>query len=313
MTGQKECEDSPLGKLPGSAKNVPSLVTSWPRIFNSSNPFLQGYSVKINQLLSLIITEVAESFTFDVLASNLTADLTGPPGQSNATAIEKVNARCGTASPLPLAADSVLARYLTIVVASVLYILAGTCLVESACYPSFSQFQRSLVLIVAVGKRGHRPCIQAFGANQFDEGRPRGERRQKLILHGGLLQRGICRPWKLIIEPWPMKAVTNSSSSTKPCLRWICALEKTGYAVLMKIEKRRQCQGFIPIRATNLLYAIVDAQYSTLFTMQGASKDRTIASGFIIPTATLLSFTNLTIVMLVPVFDRICPFIKSFS
>jgi peptide/histidine transporter 3/4 len=69
----------------------------------------------------------------------------------------------------------------------------------------------------------------------------------------------------------------------------------------------------IPIRATNLLYAIIDAQYSTFFTMQGASKDRTIASGFIIPTATLLSFTNLTIVMLVPVFDRICPFIKSFS
>ncbi|KAH8490138.1 hypothetical protein H0E87_022598 [Populus deltoides] len=109
-----------------------------------------------------------------------------------------------------------------------------------------------------------------------------------------------------------MKAVTNSSSSTKPCLRWI-ALEKTGDAVLMKIKKRRQCQGFIPIRATNLLYAIVDAQYSTFFTMQGASKDRTIASSFMIPTATLQSFTSLTIVMLVPVFDRICPFIKSFS
>jgi peptide/histidine transporter 3/4 len=58
---------------------------------------------------------------------------------------------------------------------------------------------------------------------------------------------------------------------------------------------------------------IVDAQYSTFFTMQGASKDRTIASGFMIPTATLQSFTSLTIVMLVPVFDRICPFIKSFS
>eukprot|EP00258_Populus_trichocarpa_P022901 XP_024438920.1 protein NRT1/ PTR FAMILY 5.10-like [Populus trichocarpa] len=270
-------------------------------------------SVEENDILLLCVcsgVEVAESFTFDVLASNLTADLTGPPGQSNATAIEKVNARCGTASPLPLAADSVLARYLTIVVAFVIYIVARTCLVESLCYPSFSQFQRSLVLIVAVGKRGHRPCIQAFGANQFDEGRPRGERRRKLILHGGLLQRS--RNMQAM-EADHRTLAHEGCSSTKPFLRWIFALEKTGYAVLMKIKKRRQCQGFIPIRATNLLYAIVDAQYSTFFTMQGASKDRTIASGFIIPTATLLSFTSLTIVMLVPVFDRICPFIKSFS
>lgn len=114
---------------------------------------------------------------------------------------------------------------------------------------SFFQY----IYIVAVGQRGRRPCIQAFGANLFDGGRPWGERRQKItwadfldlgfpvswwflhwfsscldlklivirpkkeiaslreLVRFSLLQRGICRPWKLIIEPWPMKAVTNSS------------------------------------------------------------------------------------------------------
>jgi hypothetical protein len=103
-----------------------SVITGTVLEFSSTWKYFE--SVEENDILLLCVcsgVEVAESFTFDVLASNLTADLTGPPGQSNATAIEKVNARCGTASPLPLAADSVLARYLNIVVAFVIYIVAS--------------------------------------------------------------------------------------------------------------------------------------------------------------------------------------------
>ncbi|KAK9929739.1 hypothetical protein M0R45_026825 [Rubus argutus] len=123
----------------------------------------------------LIGVEVAERFTNYGISSNLISFLTGPLGQSTATAAENVNIWSGTASLLPLlgafVADSFLGRYRTIIAASLLYILGLGLLTLSACLPS-SQLQVLLfffaLYLVAVGLGGHKPCVQVFGANQFD-------------------------------------------------------------------------------------------------------------------------------------------------
>ncbi|XP_044474661.1 protein NRT1/ PTR FAMILY 5.10-like [Mangifera indica] len=140
----------------------------------------------------IIAVEMAERFAYYGIGSNLITYLTGPLGQSTATAAENVNAWSGTASLLPLlgafVADSFLGRYRTIVVASLMYILGLGLLTLSAMLPlpdtsdcqntnkikSCPQYQFQVILfffslyLVALGQGGHKPCVQAFGADQFD-------------------------------------------------------------------------------------------------------------------------------------------------
>ncbi|KAL2517116.1 Protein NRT1/PTR FAMILY 5.10 [Abeliophyllum distichum] len=129
---------------------------------------------------------VAEKFAYFGISSNIITYLTGPLGQPMAIAAADVNIWSGTGLLLPLLggfmADSFVGRYRTIVVSSVVYILALGLLTLSAMLNSESPnhlqvffFFFSLYL-VALGQGVHKPCIMAFGADQFD-GQDAKERR----------------------------------------------------------------------------------------------------------------------------------------
>ncbi|RDX68711.1 Protein NRT1/ PTR FAMILY 5.10 [Mucuna pruriens] len=141
----------------------------------------------------IIGVEVAERIAYYGIQSNLISYLTGPLQQTTATAAENVNVWSGTASLLPLfgafLADSLLGRYRTIILASFIYILGlglltlsamlpsltnSECQVDKSCSPQLQviMFFVSLYL-VALGQGGHKPCVQAFGADQFDEQHPK--------------------------------------------------------------------------------------------------------------------------------------------
>ncbi|KAH6780446.1 Major facilitator superfamily protein [Perilla frutescens var. hirtella] len=125
----------------------------------------------------------AERFAYYGVASNLISYLTGPLGQSTAAAAASINLWSGAGLLLPLlgafVAESYLGRYPTVVLSSLIYILALGLLTTSAfleCQGSPDEldvvfFFVSLYLM-ALGQGAYKPCITAIGADQFDEQDP---------------------------------------------------------------------------------------------------------------------------------------------
>ncbi|KAG6431974.1 hypothetical protein SASPL_103546 [Salvia splendens] len=138
--------------------------------------------------------EMAERFCYYGISSNLVNYLTGELGQSTAAAAANLNAWYGTAALSPilgaLIADTLLGRFRTIVFSSLLYVLGLGFLTLSSllnsmgttsckndgnnsntlCYPSQIQtvFFFFSLYMVAFAQGGHKPSLQAFGADQFD-------------------------------------------------------------------------------------------------------------------------------------------------
>ncbi|MFS7902732.1 putative proton-dependent oligopeptide transporter family [Helianthus anomalus] len=103
--------------------------------FISGNIKPLEHTLELVQVFNLLMlysgVELAERFAYNGVSSNLITYLTGPLGQSTAKAAENVNAWSGTVSLLPLVgafiADAFLGPYLTIIIASLLYVLVCKC------------------------------------------------------------------------------------------------------------------------------------------------------------------------------------------
>ncbi|XP_073120938.1 protein NRT1/ PTR FAMILY 5.10-like [Henckelia pumila] len=341
---------------------------------------------------------VAERFAYFGVSTNLISYLTGPLGQSTATAAASVNLWSGTGSMLPLlgafVADSFLGRYRTIVLSSLLYILALGMLTVSALLDwqgvsmdkSQSPDQLQVLFffvslyLMALGQAAHKPCILAFGADQFDEQDPTELKERGSFFNW--LYFGACAgplialvvlnyiqdnvSWGLgfgipcismaisliifvsgtksyrynikIKEKCSLLRVTqvfdkstmNGSVShftsgfneeeqnTVPLLgsqqfrsldEALLApgdsLEYKDMGGIKEVEEVKSFANLIPLWVTSLPLATVLAQPSTLFTKQGITMDRSIGSKFDIPAASLQYVIGLSIILLIPMYDRI--------
>ncbi|CAN7053054.1 unnamed protein product [Brassica rapa subsp. trilocularis] len=83
---------------------------------------------------------------------------------------------------------------------------------------------------------------------------------------------------------------------------------------LAEIEEAKAVLKLAPIWMSCLVYAIVCAQSHTFFTKQGATMDRSISPGLLVPAATLQCFINLTMIIFIPIYDRLLvPIARSFT
>ncbi|CAL9065384.1 unnamed protein product [Musa banksii] len=341
-------------------------------------PASRSASGRWTSALFIIAVEIAERFAFYGVSSNLISYLTGPLRESTASAAAAINAWNGVAAMLPLLgaflADSYLGRYRTIVIASLLYMLSLAMLTLSSLLPSLhlakcgdttvdpagcppspssvAFFYASLYLM-AFAQGGHKPCVQAFGADQFDENHP-GECAAKssffnwwyLGFSGGVLVAVVVLSYVQDYISWglgfgiPCVAMllallvfllgTNTyrfypldENSPFACMRRTVHLameEDRGGLDSMDVGCGEGSEGLLrllPTWATCLTYAMVFGQSSTLFTKQGSTLDRRI--GFIylnleVPPAALQVFISVSIVGFIPVYDRILvPVARKFT
>ncbi|KAI5555367.1 hypothetical protein BDE02_19G075700 [Populus trichocarpa] len=354
----------------------------------------------------IIGVEVAERFAYYGISSNLITYLTGPLGQSTATAAENVNMWAGTATLLPIlgafVADCFLGRYTTIIVASLIYILglglfvgrnSPTLLTLSALLSTHTApdlpcspppFQLILfffaLYLVAIGESGHKPCAQAFGADQFDGHDPQESKAKSSFFNwwyccksGGTMVTllilnyiqdnlnwglgfGILCAAMLIslvifllgskmyqysvkvdkksaflrigsvfvssIRNWRTTpsaiALEEEARGTRPhpsseqymflnkaLLAPNGSKEDGKVCSLGDVEEAKALLRLVPIWTSCLVFAVVFAQRSTLFTKQAVTMDRSISHGIDFPAASLQFFMNLSIVLFIPIYDRV--------
>ncbi|XP_066166305.1 protein NRT1/ PTR FAMILY 5.10 isoform X2 [Oryza sativa Japonica Group] len=225
--------------------------------------------------------------------------------------------------------------------------------------------------IVAFAQGGHKPCVQAFGADQFDENDPEecasrssffnwwyfgiygGNVITVSILNyiqdniGWQLGFGIpCIAMSLSLAVfllgtksyrfYPLRSNTSLfdqvGKSLLAKIRWWCASWCSKSSGDLHCTQASSSQGdhndaekacfpdeatavlkLFPIGATCLIYAIVFAQWITLFTKQASTLDRWIGKVHI-PAAALQSLISVSIVISVPIYDRILvPLTRRYS
>lgn len=123
--------------------------------------------------------EVAERFAYYGVAGNLFMYLTKVLGLSTAAAAKNVNTWQGVSAIFPVVggflADSYVGRFKTIIFSSLVYLI-GLILLTAAVSIVPVEARHTVffvaLYILTVGEGGHRPCVQTFAADQFDENVP---------------------------------------------------------------------------------------------------------------------------------------------
>lgn len=142
--------------------------------------------------LFIIVTEFSERLSYFGLAANMIMYLTKVLHQDLKTAAKSVNYWSGVTTMMPLLggflADAHLGRFSTVLASSVVYITGLLLLTMSRVVPGLRPGDGLRVhevvfflaiYLISIGTGGHKPSLESFGADQFDDDHPL-EKKQKM-------------------------------------------------------------------------------------------------------------------------------------
>lgn len=161
--------------------------------------------------LFIIAIEFGERLSYFGIATSLIIYLTKVLDQELKTAARSVNYWTGVTTLMPLLggflADAYFGRYATVLLSSVLYILGLILLTMSATIPSLKSCESNdkdctqprkiheiifflAIYLISIGTGGHKPSLESFGADQFDDDHP--EERKKKMSYFNWWNFGLC-------------------------------------------------------------------------------------------------------------------------
>ncbi|EHA8591436.1 protein NRT1/ PTR FAMILY 5.10-like [Cocos nucifera] len=203
--------------------------------------------------------------------------------------------------------------------------------------------------LVAFAQGGHRPCVQAFGADQFDENKPEDCKARSSFFNWwnfGVFATILVTNLALNYIQDNIEDKNPFAKIRKACATLISSWQQTSFATpkngakeallprasqhtkkhphysheherINGVGQVKEAKGLLqlfPIWATCLTSAVAAAQSSTLFTKQASTLDRRIGTNFQVPPAALLSFIRITVIVFIPVYDRvIVPIARYFT
>ncbi|PPR85460.1 hypothetical protein GOBAR_AA35230 [Gossypium barbadense] len=291
----------------------------------------------------LIVIAGMERFAFKGVASNLVTYLTDVVKMSNSSAAKTVNSWCGFTSIVPLLvaplADSFWDRYSTILTSSFLYVLglgavASTALLWTYTPPSttsssaflfcgsllgvilMSYIQDTLgwvlgfaipmfamVISVVFFTCGNRIYAHKPDRTMYNKHFPNMLRVIKMMA-SRLINGGIALPndksnmAELELEERPL-------CDQKVCINEVSDLNLESESNTHLIENAKIVLRLLPIWTMLLVFAVIFQQPATFFTKQGMTMKRNIGKNFMIPPATLQSAITLSIILLMPLYDKV--------
>ncbi|XP_077238881.1 protein NRT1/ PTR FAMILY 5.6-like [Tasmannia lanceolata] len=148
--------------------------------------------------LFIIVIEFSERLSYFGIATNLITYLTKVLHQDLKTAVKNVNYWAGVTTMTPLiggfVADAYLGRFKTVLFSAIIYLLGLSLLTMSEIVPSLKPCDADTcsnlpnvhkvvffvaIYLISLGTGGHKPSLESFGADQFDEDHIK-ERRKKM-------------------------------------------------------------------------------------------------------------------------------------
>ncbi|KAL7590211.1 hypothetical protein Lser_V15G38748 [Lactuca serriola] len=149
--------------------------------------------------LFIIAIEFAERLCYFGIATSLIIYLTKVLHQDVKTSAKSANQWAGVTTLMPLVggflADSYLGRFRTVLLSSIIYLMGLILLTMSSMIPSLKPCANHehcveprkihvvvffiAIYLVSVGTGGHKPSLESFGADQFDDDHPE-ERKKKM-------------------------------------------------------------------------------------------------------------------------------------
>ncbi|RZC12321.1 protein NRT1/ PTR FAMILY 8.3 isoform X4 [Glycine max] len=203
--------------------------------------------------------------------------------------------------------------------------------------------------LIALGTGGVKACVPSFGADQFDDTDP-NERVKKASFFnwfqkpGGSSYTRMAQVLFASVRKWNLVVPEDSSllyemPDKKSTIKGSCKLvhsdnlrcldraaivsdyeSKSGdysnpwrLCTVTQVEELKSLIHMFPIWATGIIFAAVYAQMSTLFVEQGTMMNTCIGS-FKLPPASLSIFDVISVVLWVPLYDRIIvPILRKFT